>query len=273
MLMKRLLTALFLIPIFVVCVLYLTHFQFALLITAFSLLAGWEWTGLMGLKKTLSRGAYLIILIFATQASLFYIDLFSLLRITAVWWLFAALLVVTYPRTKILWSQRVWVKGLMGMFVLVPTWYSLVFLHAQSQAGVLQVLYLFVLIWGADSGAYFAGKFFGKHKLAPNVSPGKTWEGCMGAIVSTMMIAGLELYFDKPSQSLWKMGLLLAIVTVLFSILGDLFESMLKRDVGLKDSGNLIPGHGGLLDRIDSLTAAAPIFTFGCWLITMSAVS
>jgi phosphatidate cytidylyltransferase len=132
-----------------------------------------------------------------------------------------------------------------------------------SPHGIAILLVLFALIWGADSGAYFVGKKWGKHKLLPQVSPGKTWEGLSGALGVTVIITFFSLFIFKVPYIRWPVALCLALITVLFSIVGDLFESMLKRRVGLKDSGHSLPGHGGILDRIDSLTAAAPIFASG----------
>src|SRR5207302_1283767 len=122
---------------------------------------------------------------------------------------------------------------------------------------------LLILIWAADTGAYFAGRAFGKHKLLPNVSPGKTWEGFFGAMLMTVIVMGFVVYFLNIPPNNWVPLFLLGFVTVIFSILGDLFESMLKRQAGIKDSGKILPGHGGILDRIDSLTSAAPIFALG----------
>ena len=131
------------------------------------------------------------------------------------------------------------------------------------------LLFLFVLIWGADTAAYFSGKKWGKNKLAPLVSPGKSIQGAVGAMIFSILLTFLALWIGRDSFQGWFWATVLSIITVLFSIVGDLFESMLKRRVDLKDSGQLLPGHGGLLDRIDSLTAAAPIFALGALLLGM----
>lgn len=126
-------------------------------------------------------------------------------------------------------------------------------------SGALWLLYVMILVWGADSGAYMFGKMFGKHKLAPKVSPGKTWQGFFGGLLTAAVISwayGWWAHLDVTPMVL----LVCSIVAALASVLGDLTESMFKREAGIKDSGNLIPGHGGILDRIDSLTAAVPVF-------------
>jgi phosphatidate cytidylyltransferase len=185
-----------------------------------------------------------------------------LLFITLAWWLIALILVALYPRASQTWGQSVWMRGAMGLLVLIPCWRAINVIHG-AEDGPYKLLFLFVLIWGADTFAYFAGRQWGKHKLAPNVSPGKTVQGLCGALFGTTVITVGALVLLGIPQQFWLCGMVLSMVTVLFSVLGDLFESMLKRNVGLKDSGQLLPGHGGILDRIDSLTAAAPIFALG----------
>jgi len=134
-------------------------------------------------------------------------------------------------------------------------------------------MYLFLLVWGADSGAYFVGRKFGKKKLAPNVSPNKSIEGLYGGILTSMLIvvAVASLYLDMTWPELC-LFLILSVITVFSSVLGDLFESMIKRRAGIKDSGRILPGHGGVLDRIDSLLAAAPIFATGIYVLKLIGV-
>jgi phosphatidate cytidylyltransferase len=154
----------------------------------------------------------------------------------------------------------------MGIMTLVPCFLALNFLRGLPH-GLEVLCILFILIWAADISAYFAGKKFGKHKLLVEVSPGKTIEGLIGALVTTAVLMGILIYFLQLPLSQGLSLLLLGWVTVIFSVLGDLFESMLKRKVGVKDSGKILPGHGGMLDRIDSLTAGAPIFALGIVLL------
>ena len=153
------------------------------------------------------------------------------------------------------------------MLVLVPAWLSLVLLHDQGSAeGRRLVMLLLVLIWAADIAAYFTGKRWGKTALANRISPGKTWQGAYGGIVASMAIAlGFTLVSNMQQYEIITL-ILLGLITVPVSIIGDLFESLMKRAANLKDSGSLLPGHGGILDRIDSLTAAGPVFLAGVWL-------
>jgi phosphatidate cytidylyltransferase len=269
MLKQRLITAIILIPIFVLLLLKLSPIAFNTLILAFLLIGAWEWSGLMEIKKKWWRGVYAALIFAAVVMTSRYIDV--VMSAALIFWLLALLLVLIYPATSRWWGKDVICRGVMGVFVFIPTFCALQFLHNTeifgAHRGPYVLLYLFVLIWGADSGAYFAGKLWGKTKLAPRVSPGKSWQGLAGALFLTVLIAPLFLYlFPAPAPTFWMVEAL-ALVTVLFSVLGDLFESMLKRNAGVKDSGKLIPGHGGLLDRIDSLTAAAPIFASGCLLL------
>jgi phosphatidate cytidylyltransferase len=266
MLKLRLLTAIILIPLFVILVLKLPPAGFAIMTVMFVIIGAWEWSSFMGIKKKISRSIYSVFIFSMLPVSLL-LSTFAILTGAVVGWLIALGLVLLYPRASHIWGKGRILRGLMGIFVLVPTWRALNYIRDTDWHGVDNGIYvllcLCVLIWGADTGAYFAGKKFGKDKLAPLVSPGKTRQGLYGALLSTLILAvGGLWWFDLPDKS-WLPLLLLSFVTVLFSVLGDLFESMLKRNVGIKDSGSIFPGHGGLLDRIDSLTAAAPVFALG----------
>lgn len=267
MLKQRVITAFILIVATLGVLYFFPPAWFCLLTGAVALAAAWEWTSLMAVKKLAARLLYLTLMLFIFFNALFipitYIFVMSLIA-----WLCATILIIIYPRASEWWGQGFFWRGLMGILVLLPCWVAVNYIRNQND-GVNALLFLFVLIWGADSAAYFSGKMWGKHSLAPRVSPGKSIQGLLGAITFSIIITLLALWLFQVSFQGWLWAVLLSIITVIFSVIGDLFESMLKRRVGLKDSGCLLPGHGGLLDRIDSLTAAAPIFAFGALLLGM----
>jgi phosphatidate cytidylyltransferase len=269
MLIKRILTAIILIPLVIAATFYFPTPYFVLLTSLVVLAAAWEWSNLMGVKHLLARFFYFLLVAAVLYASLFLpiTVIPHLLVATVAWWLSAGMMVALYPRGSAWWASSKVLRGCMGLLVLVPCWITLNLIRTQEN-GSFDVLVLFILIWGADSTAYFVGRKWGKTKLAPLVSPGKSVEGVVGALVSAMTVAIALLIGTHMPLHVWPWAILFCLAVVIFSIVGDLFESMLKRQVGIKDSGKLLPGHGGLLDRIDSLTAAAPIFAFGAWLLS-----
>jgi len=266
MLKQRIITAVFLIPLTVVILCYLPAAAFLLLTSMMVLIGAWEWAALMGLHETKQRVGYLALMLLFLILGLFT-PVHRVLVCAGVGWLIALALLIPYPRGSAYWGGSLVCKALMGIFVLIPCWAAINFIRNSQVNGVYLLLFLFILIWGADSAAYFVGRKWGKHQLAPRLSPGKSIEGVGGAIIFSEGIMLLGLWLGHISAAIWPWAILLAFVTVLFSVVGDLFESMMKRQAGVKDSGHVFPGHGGLLDRIDSLTAAAPIFTLGLFLI------
>jgi phosphatidate cytidylyltransferase len=267
MLKQRVITALTLLPIILWCVFFAPNvWAFRIFAGLIVVVAAWEWTALLGWKALPLRTAYAL-LVGAFLLALVFFPLSLLMQkvlygVAVLFWLLAHRLVRGYPENRARWASLPLLLP-VGFILLIPAWLGLTALHAQSP---WWLMYLFLLVWGADTGAYFAGRAFGKHKLAPNVSPGKTLEGFYGGLVLTMLIAlAVALYVSLSGQRFFAfMGL--SLLTVLASVLGDLFESMIKRNAGIKDSGTIFPGHGGALDRIDSLTAAAPVFALG-WLL------
>lgn len=266
-LVQRIATALTLLPIIVWCVFFAPgNWAFQVFAGAIVVVAAWEWTALMGWARPAGRFAYAAAVLVTLAALAFVPDVaglqLPLYGIAVVFWLGAHRLVRGYPDNTAHWAH-VSLLAPVGFVLLVPAWLGLTTLHEVSP---WWLMYLFLLVWGADTGAYFAGRAFGKHKLAPSVSPGKTIEGFIGGLLLAMIVAlGVALFRDLEGRRLLAfMGL--ALLTALASVLGDLFESMTKRHAGIKDSGNIFPGHGGALDRIDSLTAAAPVFALGWWL-------
>ncbi len=277
MLKQRLLTVAILLPLFVWCVLALPTRYFALIIAFIVLVGAWEWARLMGLRAYAHRVAWMGLVLAMLLLSIWLVTLpgmrHAILVGAMLWWFVALLWIRRFGQAPAAAADPARVAGvrfppqallgILGIVVLVPPWLALVILHGSALSGPSFVMLLMLLVWGADSGAYFAGRRWGHRLLAPRVSPGKTWEGVYGALATTAVIAaGAGFWFGLGWMSFISLALL-ALVTVLFSIVGDLFESMIKRLAGVKDSGQLLPGHGGMLDRIDSITAAAPVFVLG----------
>ena len=269
MLKHRILTAIVLVPIFVLGVLYLETIWFALLMAAVIALAAWEWAAIAGYTKPSLRFTYTLLVI--SLLGLAYVFRLSPLPIwmnvfVVVCWLAALWMVVHYQKHGGSDFVMPLPAVVMGVLVLVPPWLSLIVLRADEPDGVKSVLFLLVLIWSADIAAYFCGRRWGKSKLCDRVSPGKSWEGVYGALLAA---AGLGLVMALYQHMQWADLLIftaICLITVLASILGDLLESLMKRQGNVKDSGSLLPGHGGVLDRIDSLTAALPVFVCALWL-------
>lgn len=265
MLRQRVITAIILALFFLGVLFGLSPQGFALVLALIVMVAGWEWADLAGLSQPWQRYLYALIIGAGIFAAAIYTHIpdaaapaleqtRSLLVAACVWWAVALLWVQGYPSSALLWDRR-WIKSIIGALVLIPAWLSLVFLHSQAH-GQWLILLLIFLVACADIGAYFSGKRFGKHKLAPAVSPGKTWEGFWGGLAACLLLAlAVALFLGGD----W---LIVAIIVPagLISVLGDLSESMFKRQRGIKDSSQLLPGHGGLLDRVDGVTSAAPVF-------------
>jgi phosphatidate cytidylyltransferase len=246
MLKQRIITALILLPIALCGFFLLDGSGFALFIGLIVTLGAWEWARLAGFTAQPIRVAYA-----AVGASV-------------LWWGVATYLVLTYPRSSEHWSSAA-CKLVIGLLILLPAWQGLVQIK-QYPLGNWLIMAVMVLVWGADIGAYFSGRAFGKRKLAPQVSPGKSWEGVYGGLALSLLITAVVGFVRDWSFAQVLMGLIGAAVVVFISVVGDLTESMFKRQSGIKDSSNLLPGHGGILDRIDSLTAAIPVFAVLLWI-------
>lgn len=264
---QRVITAGIALPLMVAAILWLPEHWFALLLGIFALAGAWEWAGLAGWSGRGQRLLYLA----ATTALLLGCALLVwryaasdwVLGLAAGWWLVALVMVAAYQRSATLSVRPGPLVLLAGWLVLLPAWVSLVRLHGYGEQGPYWLLYLFVLVWGADIAAYFSGRRWGRRRLASRVSPGKTWEGVAGAVAAGALWTLLAALLSGHQGLGGLLALVLGVVTVAASILGDLVESLFKREAGLKDSGNWFPGHGGVLDRIDSVTAAGPVFTGG----------
>ena len=258
MLKQRIVTAIVLASLVLASVIFLSSTIFSIIVALVVMQCSWEWTILSGFEQPFIRFSYTCV----TGTICWLIRDISpalVLVIATVWWLVAFLIVKEYSISAKFYQGGV-MKLFMGLLTLIPVWFALSYLKGSNQQGMSIMLVLF-LVWAADTGAYFTGKNLGRHKLAERVSPKKTIEGLLGGLLVSLIVSVcICLYFDFTFTQVIGL-LLLSIVVFLVSVLGDLFESMLKREIGLKDSSNLLPGHGGILDRIDSLTAAIPIFT------------
>jgi len=258
MLLKRILTASIVAPIAVFGILVLTQTSFALAVALILIISSWEYCNLIQIKHLAGKALYALLILLITY---FLSNALSNLTIlyAVAWWLIALVWVVIFPKGSRLLRKNLFVKVVNGLFIFVPMAIALMALHWLDP---MLVLFLLILIWAADIGAYFAGKLFGKTKLCPSVSPGKTLEGVCGgtALAQAVAISYVYVSVQAPLLSDFLIFSFIALVISLVSVLGDLFESVLKRIAGVKDSGNMLPGHGGILDRIDSLTSSAPIF-------------
>ncbi|WP_185231967.1 phosphatidate cytidylyltransferase [Teredinibacter franksiae] len=263
MLKLRVYTAVALVLPFLGILFFGSWLYFAVMAGLVVSLAAWEWAGLAGVKQVLARLFYTLVIALSGILMGWFLYLasnhqylLSLFTSAAIWWAVALLWVQGYPSSAVIWGS-VPVRLLMGWFVLVPAWLALLYLRAEPSGSWL-VLMVVATVAAADIGAYFTGKAFGRTKLAKSVSPGKTWEGVVGGLFFALVLGAIANVLII--QGSW-IGLIAIIVPTAFvSVLGDLLESMVKRHQGVKDSGSLLPGHGGFMDRIDGLVAAAPIF-------------
>ncbi len=242
---------------------------FMIFVTLGTAVAAWEWAALAGLTRRHRKFSYVCFLFVVVSLCAVLVGMDDNLEgiahsklsyfvvIAMAWWLVALAMIKGYPASTSFWG-RPWTILFIGVFVLVPTWIGLIFLRSQEHGSWL-ILLLVSIVASADIGAYFVGRKFGKTRLAEAVSPAKSWEGVFGGLAASIFLALMvgQLWLPEQRFSL----LLLAVPTACISVLGDLLESMVKRHRGVKDSGLLFPGHGGVLDRVDGITAAVPVFT------------
>ncbi|WP_449446150.1 phosphatidate cytidylyltransferase [Thermomonas brevis] len=277
----RILAALVMAPAVIAAVLLLPTKWLMLLSALVFLAALWEWLKLSDIEDALSRSillacnlALMVALVWGSRSPhVGALPLFQLAVVLGVvWWLLALLWLRHYDFASSHHGNARVFKLAAGTAAVVPAWCALAVIHSSEPHGHRWLLLALLLVWAADSGAYFAGrkfggKWFAGRKLAPRISPNKTLEGLAGGVALAMLVAVVgALVIGTPAAQLPAVALV-ALFTVLFSVAGDLFESLLKRHVGMKDSGHLIPGHGGVLDRIDSVLAALPVFALGkIWL-------
>jgi phosphatidate cytidylyltransferase len=256
---ERVLTAIALVVVLLGVMLGLPPVATVWLITLLVLVGAWEWAGFIRPDSLGVRAGFVTLVAALLYAGWQFVLgtawMWYVMLAATAWWFIALLWIMLAPD-----RVNAATASLAGLLALVPCWLALVFLATQGVPAAGWVLFTLALVWAADTGAYFAGRLFGKVPLAPRVSPKKTWEGVLGGLVVGGLVA--------TAASLWY-GVLhwpfifLCVFVAAVSVVGDLTESMLKRTAGLKDSGSLFPGHGGMLDRLDSVTAAAPVLLFG----------
>ncbi len=266
MLAQRVATSFVLLGLILSAVFYFPETYFVVFITLVMGLAIWEWSALAGLSSIIARSSYvLVFLLLMALIRLSDNPLPSVLFVGVCFWIIAFLFIFIFPAGKNLWANNP-VLILAGVPLFIPGWMAFVLLRDQANFE-FHILLLFFLVAAADIGAYFAGRRFGKHKLAVLVSPNKTWEGFYGGMIACIvLVISTALIFSENLTELnmthWLKLVIGAILIAIFSVVGDLLESMIKRFRDVKDSGKILPGHGGILDRIDGLTSAAPLYVF-----------
>ncbi len=270
----RVIAALLMAPLAIVAILFLPTPWMAAAAAVLFLAGLWEWLKLAEIDDTLHRTILLllnlllmVLMVWAAQGSFV---LFQLMAVVGVgWWLLALLWLRFYGFASDHDTHARVFKLAAGTLATLSAWCALVLIHGDQPVqgdppmGHRWLLTALAIVWAADSGAYFAGRHFGRHKLSPRISPNKTVEGLVGGLVAGLVVGLAFGWLAGATPAQLPALALVSVATVLFSVVGDLFESLLKRHVGAKDSGTLIPGHGGILDRIDGVLAALPVFLLG----------
>ena len=261
---QRVLTAIVLVPLVIAAIFFAKPWVLGTVVIAVVLLAGWEWTQLIPIKTRVSKSFYIIILFYVVGLCAHWTHDSNVWLIAGMTlWAGILLAVLSFPKSQTVWGYR-WVVAIVSLILLPLFANTFAYIYLQAQGKSL-VLYLLCLVWATDTGAYFAGKYTGNRKLIPSVSPGKTIEGSLGGFLLAIITATIGYWYFHPGHIfVW---FLINAVTAIISMIGDLFISMLKRRTHLKDTGRIFPGHGGVLDRIDSLIAAVPFFYCGLMFI------
>ncbi|WP_239923713.1 phosphatidate cytidylyltransferase [Agaribacterium haliotis] len=262
MLKQRVITAVLMMTVFMSLLLLAPWQWFCVAISAVFIIGAWEWSNLSGIKALAARLVYVVGLSLIAVALLIVLDagqnhalMQSLMLLACLWWAVALLWVQSYPSSAILWRPLP-VRAVLGALVLIPAWMAVLWLRQQDN-GVALIFFALLLVAAADIGAYFAGRALGKRKLAPNVSPGKTWAGVWGGLLLSVLLGGAYGVFLLGFSAVQMLVLIVPVAAT--SVLGDLLESMMKRERGIKDSSSILPGHGGILDRLDGIVAALPV--------------
>ncbi|MBS0286327.1 MAG: phosphatidate cytidylyltransferase [Proteobacteria bacterium] len=271
MLWQRILTALCLIPLVLGAVIYLNTLYFSVLSLLVFAWGAFEWANLCEYSSTRDKGLYVLLFV-SLGALLGWCGCQITLLVGVLFWCIASYWILTYKTAPIVLQNKIG-TSVIGLIVLLTAWQGLC-LTQKTAFGPLWVILLFIIVWASDTFAYFVGKKMGQNPLAVTISPKKTLEGFWGALFLTLLL-GLIIYFVLKSQPSIKSHIMpfsawmsIVYITILLSVVGDLFESLLKRLCGVKDSGTLLPGHGGLLDRVDSLLAALPFYALSIAWVT-----
>jgi len=266
MLKQRTITALVLAPVGIALVLLSPTVVLALITGVLTLIALWEWTRLSGLASRPARSGLVAIVAFALAVAwMFRNDPIAWWIVGAgiAWWLVASWWLGNFSFAAAPTRENASIKIIAGLFAIIPAWLALIKLHADPPHGPGWALLALMLVWTADIAAYFAGSRYGKKKLSPRISPNKTYAGVYGALAGGGLLVAIGAFILGWRGGAWIAMIALGLVTVLASIVGDLFESLVKRQASVKDSGTLFPGHGGMFDRFDSVFAALPVFAAG----------
>jgi len=263
MLKARIATAVVLLPLVVMAILVLPTVAIEIISGMFVILAAWEWVTLTNAAATAAMRigiliSYISIAMLSKLLALAWLRYIWYLAI--VWWLIGIIAIVLYPRAKNMWQNNV-ISFVIGCLVFVSAWLAIGYIHSLAN-GPIWMLFACIIVWCADIAAYFTGKAWGKVKLLPAVSPAKTWAGLYGAVIGTTITTIMFYIIAKPACNIFAFVAMCFIAT-LFAIVGDLVESLFKRVFDCKDSGKLLPGHGGVLDRLDSLLACLPVYAIG----------
>lgn len=257
MLKLRLLTAFILIPLVVLGIFYLSRPALIWISLFIFSLAAWEWARLGGWTRVWQKLLYIFLIILAMIGSnRIPQGGFIVIALGALWWLFVVVWILKMRNAAKLSQLPSWSILLIGFLVLIPCWQAILWLALDRAL----LFYMLILIWVCDSAAYFVGRFRGKRKLAVTISPNKTFEGLYAGLIIAVLVSIIAAFILTTPHELRISWILPALPLLTAAIAGDLFESAIKRMQGLKDSSGLLPGHGGVLDRIDSLLAGAPVF-------------
>lgn len=258
---KRIITAIILISLVLAGIFYLPLWAFGIIALILISMGAFEYSELVwGNLNYTNHLVFMVLFFLCTILGVFYIPTL-LLCISILWWLLVPHFLVYYTKTAKNLFNNLYSQMIMGILIFTPCLIGLI--KIQENFGPAYLLYILCAVWATDIGAYFTGRAFGKHKLAEHISPKKTIEGLIGGIFFASIVAIIGGFILNFHGIKWLLLLTLVIIACLWSVIGDLFESMIKRLADVKDSGRLLPGHGGIFDRIDSLTAAIPIFALG----------